>query len=243
MEQYRDLTLIEWAQDELMVVACDNSASIGQKIHDSLAVAPKVTAALTCRVVLMEMLSIGAEPQALINLVGNEMEPTGRMMIEGLKAELQSAGYPDLPINGSTEENMPTSMTSLGLTLIGRGKKAQLKMKGCQPGDLVYQIGSPLVGQQVIDYPEQIVAYPELTKLWAMGQDIHELVPIGSKGAVDEAEQVASYNQLHFVQSSFDPQFLRSSGPATSILVIAHPAISQALLTSFSLIKQVGRLA
>ncbi|MGF3112378.1 hypothetical protein [Facklamia sp. P9177] len=242
MEKYRDIHIMPLSNDESLVIACDTSASIGQKEADVLSVSPQITAAFAVRVVLMEVLSVNAQPQLLINMFGNEMNPTGDLMLDGIKKELALAGLFDLAMNGSTEENMPTKMTSLGLTLLAKAKIADLKIKKVQPGDQVYQIGKPLMGQDLIDQVDQIVSYQELYHLLNLKDVIHEIVPIGSQGAIAEAQQVAKFNQLDFRLGQDSPQFYQSAGPATSLLIVIKPAFKANLLTIFKDIKWVGEL-
>ncbi|MCR8968693.1 hypothetical protein [Facklamia sp. 7083-14-GEN3] len=242
MEKYRDLHIMPLGNDESLVIACDSSASIGQKEADVLSVSPQITAAFAVRVVLMEALSLNAQPQLLINMFGNEMNPTGNLMLDGIKKELALAGLPDLAMNGSTEENMPTKMTALGLTLLAKAKNADLKIKKVRSGDQVYQIGKPLMGQALIDHFDQIISYQELYHLLNLKDAIHEIVPIGSKGAIAEAQQVAKFNQLDFRLSQDLPQFYQSAGPATSLLIVIKPAVKTNLLTFFKDMEWVGEL-
>ncbi|MGX7108209.1 hypothetical protein [Facklamia miroungae] len=242
MEKYRDLHLMPVNFEESLIIACDSSASIGEKEADALKVSPEIVASLAVRVVLMEVLSLNAQPQLLINLFGNEMEPTGSLMLKGIKKELALAGFPKLSLNGSTEENMPTKMTSFGLTLIAKAKQSELKIKQARAGDQIYQVGKPLMGQELLNHFDQIITYQDLYYLLSLGDVISEIVPIGSKGALNEALQIASFNQLKLRADQDQDQFYQSAGPATSLLISVKPGLKNQLLSSFTNIQWVGEL-
>ena len=73
------------------MIACDSTAGIGEKQQDIVEIDPAITAAYCLRVPLMELFCFGAEPIAVIDLIGNEYETTGRRMLKGIKKELEKA--------------------------------------------------------------------------------------------------------------------------------------------------------
>lgn len=244
--KYRDLSLISVTNDWVCVQACDTSAAIGNKLHDLVQVSPQLTGQMATRVVLMELLCLGVKPQLINVLSGNEMEPTGALFNQGVMAELTRAGLTETEINGSTEENMETTMTCLGITALGLAQKHLLRMGKVQAGDWAFQIGLPLVGQDVVDRQEAMVTYQDLDWLERTLQDeLHELVPIGSKGSLSEAFQVAEVNQkTFFIESHLSDlatqQIYQSSGPATSILVVGPALVEEKLLGHFQHCLKIG---
>lgn len=77
-----------------LVIACDSTAGIGEKQQDIVEIDPAITAAYCLRVPLMELFCFGAEPIAVIDLIGNEYETTGRRMLKGIKKELEKQILP-----------------------------------------------------------------------------------------------------------------------------------------------------
>ncbi|XJS10924.1 hypothetical protein ACF3NG_01280 [Aerococcaceae bacterium WGS1372] len=242
--QYRDLS-IEKVADEYIVVACDSSSGIGEKEHDVLTVPSLVMSAHCIRVPLMELLSIGAEPFLVVNVSGNEMNPTTKKYIQGIRNELIKAGYPELPMNGSTEENMETSMSSLGVTVLGRATSNQMKWRSVQAGDIIYQIGLPYVGEELISHFDDIVSYDDIKLLHQLRHSITEIVPVGSKGSWNEAEQLAQVNKLKFkkvLNNNLKAMCEKSAGPSTTIIVSASPNIESKLREYFKHVFIIGEM-
>lgn len=242
--QYRDLSLFEISSSEWWVTACDTAASIGEKEHDVLKVKSEIVGALTLRVALFELLCVGAQPELLLSLSGNEWEPYGRDYNKGIFKELEKLNMTDVEINGSTEENMRTSMSSLGVVLSGRLKKYKTLMYRVKPQDKVFQVGAPYVGEEVMTHFDQLITYTDL--LWFKDQsEVHELVPIGSKGSLNEAQQVAEQNGYQFILNDdikFSDWLGRSGGPATSILVIGDGSIEKKIESTFKNYMLLGEM-
>ena len=91
IKEYRDLSILPISKGKSLVIACDSSAGIGKKEHDAVEIDPAITAAFCLRVPLMELLCYGAEPIAVIDLIGNEYAPTGERMLKGIREELARA--------------------------------------------------------------------------------------------------------------------------------------------------------
>ena len=122
IKEYRDLSILPISKGKSLVIACDSSAGIGKKEHDAVEIDPAITAAFCLRVPLMELLCYGAEPIAVIDLIGNEYAPTGERMLKGIREELARAELSNITLNGSTEENMFTKTTSVGITVVAETK-------------------------------------------------------------------------------------------------------------------------
>lgn len=223
--KWRDISLIDWNGREYLAIACDVCASIGEKNHDVLRVPLSVVGAFNCRVVLMELLALGAEPIACTHLVGNEYDYTGKSLLAGLESELEKAGYNNLEMNGSSEENMATHTTCVGVTMLGRISKERIEKKIVGSGDLLVLLGRPLVGRDVLEKPEHIVSYDDVRNLHNI-DGVSDILPIGSKGIVYEAQAMANHHHVHFQvdQDLMDSALLRvSGGPATALLVGVSP--------------------
>lgn len=243
IEKYRDIQLMFPNPNQLILIAGESSAAIGTKDHDYLKVRAEITGQMATRVVLLEILSLGGQPQLMMNLLGNEMKPTGQQLLAGIQQELEVAGFPDLAINGSTEENMPTSMTSLGLMLVASAQTSQLRIKQVKAGHSAYQVGQPYVGQEVLDNWDILPSYADLAWLKQFNDDqISEIVPIGSKGSLNEGQQVAQVNQLSFrpEPAASITYGQKSAGPATSFLVVGTETIYSSLRNHFDFVEKIG---
>lgn len=221
MAQYRDLTIIPLNGKEELVIACDSSAAIGEKEGDVVKTSPAITAAFCLRVPLLEVLSIGAQAIAVVDVIGNEYEETGKKMLEGIKEELARAGLSHLSLNGSTEENMPTIMSTLGITVIGKVQVDQKRFGCLNQGDAVYYLGQPYVGAEVVAHQDTIFSYTELTRLLNT-TGVLEVLPVGSKGILHEAKELAKSSRLIFelAEELTDTlELKKSAGPATVVLV------------------------
>lgn len=220
--KHRDLSLTALPQGTL-VTACDSCGSIGEKPADTLQVSPYYVGRFTTRVPLMEVLAYGAQPVLVIDTLSCELEPTGRMVMHGVQDEMTAAGVAPALLTGSTEENFPTQMTALGVTVVG-WMPGGGEWTAARPGDLVYCIGRPQVGAALeLEHNTTIASYADLFALRALS-GLRELVPTGSHGILWEAENLARYNQLRFIPSGDHGLDLeQSTGPATCLLAITAP--------------------
>ncbi len=217
--QYRDLTIVPLSAKQSLVIACDSSAGIGEKPDDEVRVSPGITAAFSLRVPLLELICFGARPIVVTDTIGNELHPTGELMIAGIRAEMRRAGLGDLDLNGSTEENMSTQTTSVGLTVVGLSEKSGQPEP--QPAKLtVFQLGTPYVGNEVVAHLSTIFSYDRVRQI-RQRPEVVDMLPVGSKGVIYETGQMAMTHQLA-VTSPTDlekPEYHQSAGPATVILI------------------------
>lgn len=227
--KYRDLTIIAISSEQDIVIACDSCAGAGEKENDVILAPPRLVGGLATRVPLMEMLCYSAKPKIITQLLGNEMHPTGEQTIAGMKDELAKAGYSDIEINGSTEENMSPTVTSLGITLIGMAHPS-IKQPLIKAGDKIYLVGTPLIGEDVITQFSELVTYDEV-KLMRNKAYIKDILPIGSKGSVYEAKEMANTNDLEVklnIEWLNNKLSTASGGPATSVLVAVETGNEEA---------------
>lgn len=243
--KYKDLSFDPISEEEVLVCACDVSASIGYKPNDIIQINPSITAAFSLRVAMLELMAINAKPFLLFNLCGNEWENTGKLFYQGIKNELELAGYPNLTINGSTEENMETCMSSIGVTLLGRAEYKNLKIRKVQSGQSCFQCGLPYSGHALIEHLQDVPTYDDVRKLRS-SEIVSEIVPIGSKGALNEAHQTAEANNMVFTPLSLSKQSLdiakSSGGPATSLLVVADRELEEELEHTFAYVTEIGKI-
>jgi hypothetical protein len=217
VETSRDIMIFH-QNEGYLTIAADSLGAIGMKPGDAVQAAPEICGRMTARVCLMETLAVGAVPFALVALTCNEREPTGARLLSGIKSELADSGYPDLSLGGSTEDNVPTNMTALGITLLGACKKPLWRM--AQAGDGVYLLGKPFVGAAVLANLATLPTPAHICQLrGTIG--IGEVIPCGSRGIAWELHVLEKETGLHTkLASDLDLSLLSgSAGPATCAVV------------------------
>ena len=215
----RDVEVVSINQAQYLVASCDSCGAIGMKDLDAFKITWSITGRLTTRVALLEVLSTGAVPQMMTVAISNEPHPTGDRILEGVREELESAGLTMLPMVISTEKNMFTQQTGLGISVIGVTEKKQLRIGTAQSGDDVYCLGLPKVGPE-IDNPEdsEIVQVKDIQFLLDIS-GIHDIVPVGSRGIRSEALQLATnVNCRLIVDPSCVLDLDKSAGPSTCLI-------------------------
>lgn len=237
--RYRDLTLLPFSQEKTLVIACDSSAGIGEKIHDAVTIDPSITSAFCLRVPLLELLCFGATPICIVDLIGNEYEPTGKKILTGIKSEMEKAGLGELPINGSTEENMPTKTTSVGITVIAEVSSDKVLPQVKEDCSLL-QLGHPYVANDVVKNLATIFSY-DLVRQLRKESAIVDLLPVGSKGIRYEAQlmvQDSGYAVTFLTEEELDC----SAGPATVLLAAVKIEETDELLARYPALKKIGEI-
>lgn len=221
ISRYRDLTILDDC-DKKIVIACDSSGAIGPKELDVVKVDGHILGRFISRVVLMELISVGAKPITLIDTLSVEMNPTGKLIIAGIIEEACQIGLDTTKIlNGSTEENVPVKQTGIGITGIGQAVKLYCESFA---GDIVVCVGIPKVGDEVrLGDPEicDLLVIQHLRDL----KEVHEIVPVGSKGIAYELDQLLNRNQLSLEIEKISLNIKKAAGPATCLLFTANPTI------------------
>ncbi|AQQ54307.1 hypothetical protein [Planococcus lenghuensis] len=192
------------------IITADNSAGIGNKPQDVVRAPDKLVAKLAARVALLEQWAAGSEPEAVImqNFSGKTHWLRYMAGLDELFSEAQTVTP---PISGSSETNMTTMQSGIGVVMFGR-QHTQL------PGwaDLHWYVyGVPLVGEDVLtktglmaDLGKIRNAFNEnaITRIW----------PVGSKGVAHEAQQLTGRSGT-VLAGTLDVD--ASGGPATCVLV------------------------
>ena len=217
----RDLTIVPLGPQDCMVIACDSCGAVGGKKGDVLALSPRYVGKFTARVALTEVLCSGALPVTIVNGVACEMEPTGKEIIAGIQDELKNAGFADIVLTGSTEENFLTSMTALAVTVIGTVKTSNLKFSRAVKGDRLILLGSPKVGSEV--ELESKGFYGEIHRLLSMPL-VREMIPVGSRGVRHEVKALADFGHATVKLYDTEIDYCKSAGPATCLLILCAEA-------------------
>ncbi len=145
----RDVTLLPLSEDQYLVIGCDSCGGVGTKEKDLVKVSPEITGYYTCRVAVLEVLAVGGRPEVVIDTLAVEWDPTGKQIYQGIQRFLDESGLKIGAINGSTEENFPMVQTSMGITVIGRAFKKELRLNRSRPGDELWVLGLPKVGHEI----------------------------------------------------------------------------------------------
>lgn len=220
LRRVRDLILINIDGNKTLVIACDSCGGAGSKENDVVKVPPVITGKYTARVPLLEVMCSGAKVMAVIDNLCCEMKPTGEEIIKGIKIELEAAGLQDVALGGSTEENLITSMTALGMNVIGIAENTKLKVNNIKGTGILYSIGIPKVGVEVnLERGKDFFTYDILNKLIDL-EGVYEIVPVGSKGILYEAKELAKNNEKSlFLADEIEVDINKSAGPSTVAIV------------------------
>lgn len=219
IKQVRDLTILSVDDEKYIGIACDSCGAIGLKEHDVVKAPPQITAYQTAKVVLAELLSMGFTPLVLSDGLAVEMEDTGRKLIEGFNEAISRLKTCSVHLTGSTEENMKTVQTSMGITGIGICRKDKLKYKRTCKGDICLLMGFPLVGNDVLNNPDKIMDITDYENLY-LCESIKEILPVGSRGIDSELKDLCEYNNLCFEYGeNIRADINKSGGPSCCCLV------------------------
>ncbi|WP_148865895.1 AIR synthase related protein [Thermosediminibacter litoriperuensis] len=216
----RDVALVELQPGIYLAVACDSAGGIGEKERDVVKVPPYITGRFTCRVTLMELLAIGADPLVLTATICSEPSPTGEGLLKGVMDELCASGF-NIPITISTEKNIPTCQTGLGVTAVGLVKEGGLRMGRTEPGDGVYCLGVPKVGNEVSLHDPDIADTGAVRRLLSL-PEVHDIIPVGSRGIKGEVEHLARVSELSVRWELCPPvNTKKPAGPSTCVVFTA----------------------
>lgn len=219
IKQIRDITVISFDENRYLGIACDSCGGIGLKEHDVVKVAPQITAYHTGKVVLAELMSLGFKPMIMADGLAVEMNDTGKQLIDGFNEVLSKLKTTKVHLTGSTEENIKTVQTSMGVTCIGICDKDKLKYKRTNKNDICLIIGMPLVGNEVLDNPDKVLDIDDFEKLY-LCDFIMEILPVGSRGIEQELNDLCCYNELSIkLNEDINIDLKKSGGPSCSALV------------------------
>lgn len=227
----RDLSVLAIAPGVLLVVACDSNGGIGPKPADTVRTSEYELGRLAARVPLEETIACGATPLLLIDTLNVEREPTGAAIVAGVRDEMRDAGMdPAHALNGSTEDNVPTVATGVGIVVLGLAAADCFRPGRARAGDAVLCVGVPKSAPRhrvVSDDPE--ILRPSALRQLAALDAVGDILPVGSRGLAAEAHDLAAFAGLTFVP---DPAATRdltaSGGPGACCLAVVPPdAVSQ----------------
>lgn len=212
----RDVLIFELEQGLALVSAVDSCGGIGSLEHDALFADPVIVGRFTARVALLEIMAVGAKP-AFVSLAVCSGPKTAEPVIEGIR---QACGD-KLPLIISTEKNIPTTMTGIGITATGFCPQIKLRVARAKRGDALFCAGLPLVGKETLQDRAHIFNTGHLEAL-QQNKHVHTIIPVGSTGIAAEAAILAGESGLACMFHP-DPRvdLYKSAGPATCALFAA----------------------
>ncbi len=217
-----DVTILKVPTGHAIVVGSTSSGGVGPKAMDSLKVQGRIVGKFMARVALMDVAATGAFPLLLSVTLGVEKEPTGREILEGIRAEAMVLGLePNQVVMENTEDNFATVQTGAGLTVVGFANEDELRLGKTSPGDVVAAIGKPKVGEEVIsaEVRGEIADLRNVTLL-TQKKFVHDIVAVGSFGIAYEARMMAYAvgRQVKLVEET-GIDLVKTAGPASVVLV------------------------
>ncbi len=234
----RDFLVVPNGQEDDIVITCDSIGGIGGLSGDFLSVDPSVVGHFLARVALMELLATGAELVALsctFAINEHDAEP----ILQGVFAEARHVHpYPERITVVTTEKNIPTVQTGVGITCIGKAKDG-VRTGLSRIGDVVLAVGNPKVGALVKLTDTEIADIPLLRRLLAQ-PGIRDVAPAGSKGILYEAQAIAEAAKLHLQCSNNNSILNKSAGPATAIAFSCDPAAVATIEDTFANLVAIG---
>lgn len=195
----RDLLYFRTDETTAVAVACDSDGGLGPKPHDRYPCPAYQLGRFAARVPLLETLAAGGRPIMLVDTLSVELEPTGLEIIRGVIDEAALGGLDRDAVTGSTEDNIPTVSTGVGVTVVGVAGIDALRPGSSEAGSAVLLVGHPRSGPDddvTVDDPE-ILSVPAMQALAGL-QHVQEILPVGSRGVHHECGVLADSSQLVF---------------------------------------------
>ena len=217
----RDLLIVDGSPP--LVIACDSVGGIGPRPADLVRVPADVVAHFAARVPLLEVLCSGARPVALINTLCHDMAEA-TVFINTFRAVASEVGIRPDAVTGSTEENVHSPATGVGVTVIGT-LAGDLLTGGGRPGDVVICVGWP----RSAPHDEVFIGHPDIVPLSTVQAlvttgAVHDALPVGSRGIGYEAGQLAESSGCALTWLPHPLPLDASGGPASCVLFACDPA-------------------
>jgi hypothetical protein len=216
-----DVSILKVPTGHAIVAGSTSSGAVGPKELDKVKVDGHVLGKFLARVALMDVTATGAFPVLLSVTLGVEKEPTGNVILEGIRREARSIGLdPNQVLMENTEDNFETSQTGAGLTVVGFANEEDLRLGKTCPGDLIVAIGKPKIGDEVIagEARGEIADLKNVTQL-SQRKYVHDIWPVGGFGIASEARMMAyGVGRQLKICEVLGLDLNKSAGPATVVL-------------------------
>lgn len=222
----RNTISIPLNHEESLIIASDNSGGIGMKENDHVQVSYETVAYFSFRVAAMECIAAGGHPSSVVlhNFCGDGVWSE---LVNGIQKGLAELKLKDVLITGSTESNFQLQQSAVGLVVVGKKHLAKKSEKVFSDNLKFAVIGSPLVGNEVIDQADRVVPLMIFQEV-SMLEEIM-VWPVGSKGILTEFNQM--FPNKEFTKDMLVTQLdvLKSSGPSTCFIIAFESTQEEAI--------------
>ncbi|SDP02820.1 AIR synthase related protein, N-terminal domain [Nakamurella panacisegetis] len=222
----RDVTTLALPDGSTMVVACDSVGGIGPKPGDTVAADPYTVGYFAARTPVLEVLAAGAVPRLVVNNLCFETGPVADAMIAAMSDLARELGLDAGAVTGSTEDNVTTTSTAVGVTVVGIAEAGRLRGGSSRAGDIVVCLGLPrsAPAHTLTPADRAMPTVAEVVRVLHM-PGVREVLPVGSRGVAAEFAALAATaglrHQIDDRHSGQDSGFdvHASGGPASCVLV------------------------
>lgn len=246
VQSFRDLSCISLCRDQWLVLACDSVGGIGQMPQDSYRANPEVVGHFALRVPLMEIMASGADPILVADTLMTKNDPYSQAILAGMKDLVLNLRLDhEVLFNGSTEDNVVTVQTGVGVTVLGTATTEQLQLGVAQKGQLLVVAGLPksAPNDQIVIGDPEVLSLQDLQALRRLA-GVSDIVPVGSRGIQYEAHQLAKSAGL---ACSFQETVLpleTSAGPSTCVVfACTDEGLQNACKAITAPVHVIGRLS
>ena len=108
---------------------CDSVGGIGPKPGDTVVATAYTTGYFAVRTAVLEVLAIGAEPRLIVNNLCFESGRDADAMIAAMVDVAAEVGLDASAVTGSTEDNVSTTTTGIGITVIGSASRRRVAQR------------------------------------------------------------------------------------------------------------------
>jgi hypothetical protein len=221
----RDLSVIPMPDGSHLVIACDSVGGIGPRPGDTVAATAHTTGYFAVRTPLLEVLAIGAQPRLIVNNLCFERGRDADEMIAAITGVAVEVGLDRSAVTGSTEDNVATTTSGIGITIVGSVAPGGLRSGRSRAGDLVACLGLPRsapVHQLAVGDASMPTIAEVRTALDVPG--VREALPVGSAGIASEMSALAGTARLGHNLRAGGLDLAASGGPASCVLFSLDPA-------------------
>ena len=241
----RDLTCWRLHSSWQMVVACDSLGAIGEKPLDIAQASARTVGHFSLRVPLIEVIAAGAKPFLIIDALSIEISPYSQNILAGIKELAAEIGLQDeVHFNCSMEKNVFPLQTGVGITVIGLASMDHLQIGTAKSGDMLLLVGKPKSAptHEVRIGDSDIVSLQQVE--WLRSLDgVHEMVPVGSNGVMEETRQLADSVRLRALVNDVYEEDAQSGGPHTSMIVSCDLEAVELVMKSLDCpVRLIGKL-
>ncbi len=220
----RDLSVIPMPDGSHLVIACDSVGGIGPKPGDTVPATAYATGYFAVRTPILELLAVGAQPRLIVNNLCFERGREADAIIAAITEVAVEVGLDRSAVTGSTEDNVTTTTSGIGITIVGSAAPGGLRSGRSRAGDLVACLGLPRsapahrlgvedVGMPTIAEVRTALSLP----------GVREALPVGSAGIAAELIALAGTARLGHRLRAGALDLAASGGPASCVLISLDP--------------------